>query len=534
MPDLTINEIENLRKELDKDMTITYNAVVGEKIPHKAISIVFGMNKTAKLYQTKIWKHAINSTTNCEKLLDNAGMICEPSTDSIRGRDDYQDSGELLFRYWRCNYVRESDGFAVPTALESDPTFKTSGDVDVGTLCCTFYYSYLDKGDHYLLTVSDSPNETWDLEPFPSAVREDGTVEPFFILSSYFAGDVNGKLRSQPNLAPSNFKSYSGLITEFAKKGSGYHGAGIERNTYQIIWTLIKYAQKSSQKVFTGCTNVNYQFAAAVSRTTNATYFPVTASQANSILVGDLVSVGYPTSLNGSAVNIDRGIPSMHQFVNKKVVLKKESLSDGNVAIYIDTNTGFPTADQTAISGQAAHVYISSMGQLTGVTDKVLSKYDGSWLSNTNSRNAYRIQGVEYANGYYFVPSDTVAEMKSDYTKDVYHCNRWATRSTADATIRLTYTKVGVIPYNSVGTNKYDDYWIGDIFIKNGASYPCTIGSSDQLGIGDRLYMGGNATSVFREYLLCGNLGSGSDAGSSNLNLWCGLGHASWHIVGAD
>lgn len=500
----------------------------------KSIGAALAIQRTGKLYQTKIPKFASNPTSQCTKQLANADMVCMPSTDTTKGQDDYVDSGEMLFKWWHCNYTREPDGFAVPTAFESDGDYKTTGAVDVGTLCPTFYYSFQEQSDHYLLTVSDTPNDEYDLKPFEAAVREDGTVMPYFILSSYFSSDVNGILRSQPNRIVKNFMSYENTITEYAKKGSGYHGAGAERNTYQLIWQLIKYGTKNSQTVFKGVTDLIYQYPASKTDLTNVKYFPVTTAQAANISVGDLVYIGYPTNKSGTNVDLDRGVASMRAFSGGGMVkvTNKTEIDSGNVAIHVDVTTGFNTEDQLAIDGLDAHVYITSMGRMTGETDNVIGKYDGSYRSNTNGKNSYRIQGVEYACGYWFTASNTVLDNKTDFTRDVYKCNRWDTRLKND-TIKTTYTKVGTVPANSTGTNGYDDYWIGDVVIKEGVQVPVAIGSGDSTGVGDRVYMGGNSTEL-RQFLLGGLLWDGSNAGSSCLHCRVTLTWAIWSFAGAD
>ena len=106
-----------------------------------------------------------------------------------------------------------------------------------------------------------------------------------------------------------------------------------------------------------------------------------------------------------------------------------------------------------------------------------------------------------------------------DYSKDVYVCPKGVARSSDEATIKKTYTKIGNIPASIDG--KGSDWWIGDLTIdtSTGAWFPSAIGTSDKQGIASKLYSGGTSTSGTREYPQGGDLGNGSYAG---FRLFCG------------
>lgn len=499
-----------------------------------SIDAMMQFQKTGKLYQTVIPKFAQSNSTSCVKTLDNEGMNASPSTDTTAGTDDYIASGELLFQWRNCNYVRESDGFAVPTAFEGEPDYATSGAVDVGVFFPTFYYSYLEKDDGYYLTVSDTPNDEWQLKPAEPAVRQDGTVMPYFILSKYpsvIASD--GKLRSQPGLAVDRFHSYQNMVTKYGAKGEGYRGAGAFRWTMQYIWILIKYAQKSGQNVFSGCTNSNYQYPAATQSSEAHDYIVVTSAQAGNINLGDCVIVGYPTSLSNGSANLDRSVSSMYALVNSKRVTSKETLSDGKVAIHI-AGASFTTQDRAAIGSNnvAAHVYITSMGRFTGETDQVKGRFDGSYISNASGKYGFRIQGIEYADGVYNIPSDVIMIKKSDFTIDVYKCKSWDARKNSESDVTAFFTKVGTIP-KAPDTSGYGDWWIGDAMISGHVLFPFKAGSSDSTGTGDRFYHGGNSTGT-REAPEGGYIRNDSSAGPCSVSGGTGPSGASWYFASAD
>lgn len=545
--DTHTEEIQNELVQLKKD----YNTVTGQldklqeavrdantKTPHvNSIDVYYDMRRTGKVYQTKFWKYATNPTSVCEKQLDNAGLVFEPSTDTTEGKDDYLNGNHPLFEWVHCNYKRYDDGTAYPVTTEYDSAYKTSGAVDVGAMQSSFYWNWDTSNAEYdLVTISDMPNEKYGLKPWSECKRADGTVTPWCIGSAYVSGIASDGLpRSQPGLKPERSQSHNNIITNYAKKGEGYRGAGAERNTFQIIFNLIKGANKSSQTLYSGCTNYNYQYSASVQSAELHTYFPLTNEQAANIIVGSCVSVGYGdlnTAKDG--VNNDRGIVNMHKYADNVKVLKMETLDENNKAVYLDIETGFSTMPVALSDTVNAPVTLSTMMWVSGTTDQVIGRHDGSSGSNTDGKHPYRVQGREYAIGAYLLASDTVMDFKSDYSKDVYIAPKGVARSTADATIRDTYTLLGNIPASTNGNGS--DIWVGDIAVdvNTGGWFPSVQGSSDKQGYGDIVFAGGTATSGAREYLMGGVLGDGSDGGSAFLLCWNWLGWADWSCCSAD
>ena len=517
------------------------NLFPGEEVSdiEKYIENYYALRRSGKVYQTKIWKFATNPTPTCEKLLDNAGLVFEPSTDTVEGQDDYLNGQHPLFEWMHCNYVRdEDDGTARPTALEGTSGYATTGAVDVGAMQMSFYWKWDASNPEYdLLTISDSPHPELGLVPWVESKKANGTVYPWCIGSAYVSGIAeDGKLRSQPGLKPARKQSHDNMITNYQTKGAGYWGAGACRNTFQILFTLIKGATKSTQALFAGVTNYNFQYEAAIQSTDNNTYFPVTNAQAENIPVGCYVSVGYGANNNGTANN-DRGQNTVHAYADDVKVLKKEALPDGlNTAVYLDIpeEAAFNTQPHVYTETFSAPIILSSMHAWSGTTDTVIGLHDGSPVSNTDSKHAYRVQGREYMVGGYIVASDTVAQLNADGTRVIYVAEKGTAHSGVTSVIQSTYKNVGTIPNGSTGIAA--DWYIGDdsVDADTGGWRPSVEGSGSTQGVCDRYYAGGNASDAFREYLMGGNIGNGSNAGGSFLILGNRLGAASWNFLACD
>lgn len=508
-----------------------HNAVLNFGIPTAssidiAVDVLFKLPRTGKVYTVKIPRFATNPTVNCEKLDDNAGLVCEPSTDTVDGRDDYADIP--LFKWYNCNYKRDASGHAYPTAIEHlSDDYRKTGTVDVGVIQMTPYVKWdASNPDYILWSITDSPRDGFT--PWAAAKSGD-TVYPYVIHSKFFSGvGEDGLLRSVYDLIPARNQSYYSLITDYAKKGAGYKGAGGEKAAWQILFNSIKHAVKSSQEKYAGCVGYNPQYPAAVQRSEKLTYFPVTAAQAKNLLVGSRVSVGYGSKGSDGTVNNDRSASTVHQYADEAKILKIEPIDDTTSAVYLDCDA-FDTMPVALSDTLNAPITLSTMHWHSGTTDAVIGHHDGSPGSNTDSKHPYRVQGIEYAVGGYEVLSDVVLAFDDSNGKDVYVCPAGVAHTKTDAEILANYKKVGNFPA--------DDFWIGDIGFdpETCVTYPATQGSGGKTGVGDRVYGGGNASkNALREYLQGGSLGSWSSAGASFVNCGGRLGHGSWDCLAAD
>lgn len=507
-----------------------HNAVLDFGIPTAsaidiAVNVLFKLPRTGKVYTVKIPRFASNPTVNCEKLDDNAGLVCEPSTDTVEGRDDYADIP--LFKWYNCNYKRDTSGHAYPTAIEHlSDDYRKTGAVDVGVIQMTPYVRWDDSDPDYILwSITDSPRDGFT--PWAAAKSGD-TVYPYVVHSKFFSGvGEDGLLRSVYDLVPARNQSYYSLITDYAKKGAGYKGAGGERVAWQILFNAIKCAVKSSQEKYAGTTGYNLQYSAAIQRSEKLTYFPVTAAQAKNLLVGSYVSIGYGSNNNGT-VNIDRSGATMHSYASGAKILKIEALDDTTSAVYLDCDA-FDTMPVALSDTLNAPITLSTIYWCSGTTDAVIGHHDGSPGSNTDAKHPYRVQGIEYAVGGYEVLSDVVLAFDDSNGKDIYVCPAGVAHTKTDAEILAKYKKVGNFPAG--------DFWIGDIGFdpETCVTWPATQGSGDKTGVGDCVHGGGNASkNTLHEYLQGGDLGQWSIAGASCVYCWRWLGGGYWHCLAAD
>lgn len=524
----TQQAITNTNKATEAAQAVADN--VSGIIDEKILEAFFGSMRTGKVYQTELYLTEINPTSAGTKTLANEGKVCEPSTDTVEGRDDYEGIG--IFSWYNCNYITDDYGRKVPTAIEGwGNSYKNDNTVDVGVIAMTPYWNVEEKDGKQIWTLSDSPNEKYNLVGWEASRKEDGTFASYVIHSKYVSAiGADGLLRSFRNSKPARNQCYTNMITNYQKKGKSCWGAGKERNLYKILYQVIKYATKNEQTIFQGTTSYNFQYAASVQRSTKDTYFPVTNEQAKNIVTGSYVSVGYG-SVSETSVNNDRGIDTIHKYADDVKVLRIEDLDENNKAVYLDVKEGFATTPVAISNTVNAPITMSTMHWWSGTTDTVIAKHDGSFESNTDGKHPYRLMGIEDAIGGYIVYADSVMVFKEDYSKDVYIARRGTKHVTDEATIKSTYKKIGNIPGNDG-----NDFWIGDIGVdtETCAFFAKTIGNSNAQGWGDRCYAGGKAVSGTREDLGRGPLRSGGGAGPVCVNCWYWLAWTGWNCLGCD
>lgn len=503
------------------------NSTIDERI----LDAFFGSMRNGKVYQTELYLTETNPTSDGVKTLANKDKVCEPSTDTLEGRDDYEGIG--IFNWYNCNYITDDYGRKIPTAIEGwGDGYKNDSTVDVGVIAMTPYWSVVEKDGKQIWTLSDTPNDDYGLIPWETARKEDGTYASYVIHSKYVSGiGADGLLRSFKNSKPARNQCYNNMIDNYQKKGKGCWGAGKERNMYVILYDVIKYATKNEQKTFKGTTNYNFQITASIERSTKETYFPVANNQAAQIIVGGYVSVGYGVKNTDNTVTNDRRYATIHQYADDVKVMRIEDLDENNKAVYLDVEDGFTTIPVTLSDDVNAQIILTSMHWRSGTTDKVIGKHDGSMTSNTDGKHPFRVMGLECSVGGYVVYADSVMIFKEDYSKDVYIAPRGVKHVKDEATIKSTYKPIGNIP-----GNEGNDFWIGDIGVdvETCSWFAKTVGASDSQGWGDRCSAGGKSTSGTREDPGRGALWHGSDAGSVCVYCRSGLYWAYWNYLGCD
>lgn len=502
---------------------------------------MFALQRTGKVYTVKfpLWETSHVSTG--EKLDANAGLVCEPSTKTIKGQNDYENIP--LFKTYDVNAYVDEHGVRHITAIKGQNNFKDTGKNDVFVLGMSYYEKVWSDNQYWYYSRTDSPREGYTIAR--ECVNRDGSIQAFGLYSKYVCGDIDGLLYSSKGLMPSRQSSstaqlgtlnannsYNGMISAFQKRGKFYSGGMTCDYKYILTTFYLKYATLNSQSIMTGCVNYSFQYVASIQSEDKSTYFPLTKSQANAVEIGSYVSVGY-THINKST---DRYYQNMHMYANDVKVLRKEAIDDNNVAIYLDVKEPFNTMPVTVADGVESEIYISSMHWRSGFSDDVLDR-DGCpcdiKTQLINSKFPMVIQGIECMVGGYETYGNAFMDIVDATGKrEVYIQNDASLLTTNITTAKSTYKKS---PYAIQPTklNNWNYITRIDFDLENGAFVQTNVGqdgSSTTTGFADGVYVD-NASSGQREFLGFGHLVYGSVTGLSCLYANLGVGIAYWYIL---
>lgn len=559
---------------------------------------------------SKSWQNtasAVDETVfkTTRKFMDNAGLQHACSTDTVLGVDDYV--GKHWAFFWaRGNYVRDEFGIKHITAVEGTAVagHAYSTDENVGVFGPAFWYfckteSYVDAdGAHathdgtadgvplfQLWGISDRAWENLDddrkaelaahgigaddFHIWPECLVWDTTEEklverPYWVHAAYCGGyeaDESGAvaLVSKPNRVLYKNLSYQALNSKYGYAAGGGGSACV--NGFGMLMDIIKNATKNSQTIHQGMAqNIVGAVKAAVSTGEPGYLFPI-ASVGNfnagcTVWLWQTNENSYNTTHAASpACQIGR-----IQAIETRSLLLADGSTAEQLCLVIDPSTVQPFmactgADNNAAiaaakalsdAGQYACCFATQGQAMSGETDAVLGKHDGSCTSNTNQRHPYRVQGTEYMPGAFICAADTVCCLGNGSISvtvgDVVSVPTSSQRVylVAPPTVKRlssgslsSFMTAGYVAVG-IGTNtggyimnvQLDPVW--------GVAYPLDaggIGASSSTGHADNFWANTQNPS---EFLSGGSLNSGEDAGSASLSASLALGNANWAIAGRD
>lgn len=365
-------------------------------------------------YTSQFSRYNSSSSTQGVKKDANAQLVCEPSTNSTAGRDDYSDLP--LFACFDCNYTIDAQTLepVIHAVKGVYGNFSNSPSNSlVGVLQMTGWVKRTSaettKTVEYAAVKKDS-----DFKPLPESVRAgSNSVRPFVIHAKYAAGyNSAGKFSSvsgvQPIVARSGSAangstSHDAQVTAWREWGSQYAGSSICDAAFCQLMLEIKYAVLGNSAVMKGCCSYSEAEKAAASET-GVKRVLLTAQQAAKFPVGCSVSLGTGTQRNDS---------SSCDVCDAVKVLSVEDVTVGGTALKalnLDAETAFSvTADST---------YVVSQPWATGATDAVLGN-DGSPYDNLSGIEPFKLQGIELMIGVQEIAADTTFRV-SNGTNTVY------------------------------------------------------------------------------------------------------------------
>lgn len=509
---------------IKNDVAMRDAVSVFAKSKNEQALFLLNLRRTGKRYGVHFDAYGVSPASTGTRLYDAVGKVATPSTDSVRGINDFE--GESVFYGLEVNGYVDTDGeFVVEYIKGIDNEFsREDEDKDVYILFLTQWIEMevTANGENIILSDENHPGSF----PEGAAIRPDGTVRPFVPIAKYMAwDDDSGIPHSMSGKTANHNQSHNGMITRFRKKGTQYCGTTAQDKAHLDNLFLVAFATRHTQSIMTGCTSYYYQYKASVQEA-DVERIIITKAQAANLVVGSSVSIGNATTLSGDSPNIDRSNSGMHAKANRVVITAIEDYDESNSAVYVDNGgTKFSTAS-TMINGSVeSPTYISTMPWKTGACDNVLGSC-GSPVSNTNSKYPYILFGVEMFLGFWEIISNVILKITSHVMVPYicYDCTKLATSVTED------YKAVGYSVVNTQATYKYISKLGYD------PDNPCVrhaveVNATSSTGYGDGHYTENldEASDATREWLSGGALSAVAAAGRFCAFLNYALSSAHWN-----
>ena len=455
---------------------------------------------------------------------DNAGLTCTPSTNTTAGTDDY--AGLPLFAIKDVNYEVDATTLDITiTDIDgvTDGFERSNPNRYVGVMQMAGYrYQYSDA-ESYTHGYSARPiNAMADIEPLPEAVRVDGTLRQFVVHGKYYTGINGTKMTQCSGQKVRAWISHNTLHTISNENGAQYSGGTTVDDSFLKLMTWIKYKSLTLDNIMAGCNNYNGQYYAQVSETdVKRVLVPTSAI----IEVGSMVEIG----TYGSSA--DRGTASNYnisgQYGAEVTAVETVTVSGTTYkAIYVDTDETFDTvANGNATSGSTI---ISTWHWKTGMTDSVLGN-DGSWVSNTDSKHPFKLQGIECMVGGYEVLADVIMNIETIDSASHYVPYIVRLKSHQATSITANYEGITDLAIACPASDSWQ--YIKKQKYKGGVTYPEVVGGSSSTFTRDAFYMNKNGTVATREWLAFGCLYLGAYAGLSFLNGCGALTYGHWYFL---
>ena len=452
---------------------------------------------------------------------DMAGMVCETSTNTTAGRDDF--AALPLFAPIDCNWeIDATTKEPIITAIDgiTDNFERYNPEKLVGVLQQSGYVYEISDASRWRLGYTAKFVPYVNIRPLPESVRpSDNKMREWVLHAKYMNRTENSKATCYSGKIPTAFNiNHNSMQTLAANTMTGLSGTCFCDWSFLRLMFHLKYASLAADGILQGCLSNNVTAKAAVSETGVKRILlsgTPAIEKGMGVLLGAINSSG--TEINRSATNYNiSGAEGC-------IVTDVESVTvEGTAytAVYVDTSNTFDTVAGTTC--------IATFHWPNGSCDNILGN-DGSPASPGGGKYAAKLQGIEYSVGTYEVVTDTIQNLYKD-ENDNYLSQAYMVSSTAKQATSITND------YEAIGSIFTQPASAGYLYPKkmglfNGMLFPVENGGSTSTYYKDGWYYPAHTVTT-REFLLFGHLANGvGSCGLSYAYVNYGLPYASWLIA---
>lgn len=290
--------------------------------------------RDGKVYGVKFAYDAndVIQATSGVKYGANEGLVVEPSTRTVVGRDDYANIN--VFRGIDANVHLSDDGDVIIDYLQGDDGFSYTGKVNVVRIFPTLYERVYDEVEEvngvstkwFHIEWTDTPRSGFTMNIL--CKDKNGKDKGFYCITKFSAGLIDDVPYASANIYPwVNGSSYRACVDKFHAIND-YQSA---LTMSQMVWFqrvfMVKYAHTNYQKKLNGLTFYSYVGIPIQYTISNKNYLVIPTTNANNLYVNTRIDVG---------TGATRGASSRDIIDNTEILAK-----DGNVVLFSNIVAGF-------------------------------------------------------------------------------------------------------------------------------------------------------------------------------------------------
>lgn len=267
--------------------------------------------RDGKVYGVKFAYDAndVIQATSGVKYGANEGLVVEPSTRTVVGRDDYANIN--VFRGIDANVHLSDDGDVIIDYLQGDDGFSYTGKVNVVRIFPTLYERVYDEVEEvngvstkwFHIEWTDTPRSGFTMNIL--CRDKNGKDKGFYCITKFAAGLIDDVPYASANIYPwVTAPCYTECVDKFHEIND-YQSA---LTMSQMVWFqrvfMVKYAHTNYQKKLNGLASYNYNGIPIQYTISNKNYLVVPTTNANNLYVNTRIEVGTSAFRSPSSRNI--------------------------------------------------------------------------------------------------------------------------------------------------------------------------------------------------------------------------------------
>lgn len=452
---------------------------------------------------------------------DNENLTCVPSTESVKGQDDYE--GLPLFACIDCNFTLNPETLEpVITAIDGiSPDFTRYNPARlVGVLQMAGYVWFKEDDTTFTIGYTDTSAQPYKhIEPLPDAVTVTNQFRPWVVHAKYPSKTVDGKMTSYSGVIPSGWMSHNALQTLARNNDNDMPGGSICDQTFLEIMTYIKYASLTLDGILNGCLDYDVQVYAAVGEE-GVRRVILSETDGAKLKIGSGVLIGAASSGKDRSTEENSTITGREGAIIKDIVdVTIDEVS--YKAVYVDTAEAFDTVAESTL--------VSTFYWPNGTCDGVLGN-DGSPESATDQTHPIKLQGIEFLTGGSEVVADVILNLyQADDGTYVYEPNIVRRKALQSTSITSGYVATGLICEQDPSKTQYG--FIAEKEYAEGMFFPIKCGASSSTRYRDAFYRLAKTTGL-RELILRGSLLNGvARGGLGSVNGITAVSYSPWFLL---